>query len=175
MNRTLMFGIAIFFAVLGISLVGGENQAVAGHGCHGLFGGGGRCHGGGLFGGHRANRCGGYVATCGGHKRCHGGLFARLRARKAARCHGAPACCGDPAPTCCAPAPAPTCGAPEPTCCAPEPTCCAPEPTCCGGGGAVPAGEVIYEDFPAEGAPVEAAPEADVVPEAPAAPAGDAA
>ena len=25
----------IFFAIVGVALVGGENQAVAGHGCHG--------------------------------------------------------------------------------------------------------------------------------------------
>ncbi len=165
MNRTLMFGIAVFFAVLGIALMGGENQAVAGHGCHGgLFG--GRCHGGGLFAGHgcRGNGglfarrcrgggadCGGAVVTdcgggpgcagavdCGGRSRCHGGLLARLRARRAARCHGGADCGGAP-PACC--------GAP------------APPPTCCG----TPA-TVVHEAAPAE-APVE-----DVVPEAPAAP-----
>ena len=37
MNRTLVLGIAIFFAVVGIALVGGEKTAVAGrhHGCNG--------------------------------------------------------------------------------------------------------------------------------------------
>ena len=35
MNRTLIFGIAIFFAIVGIALIGGSNKAVAGHGCCG--------------------------------------------------------------------------------------------------------------------------------------------
>jgi len=35
MNRVLVFGIAIFFAVVGIALLGGDSKAVAGHGCHG--------------------------------------------------------------------------------------------------------------------------------------------
>ena len=38
MNRALILGIAIFFAIVGIALLGGENQAVAGHGCHGCGG-----------------------------------------------------------------------------------------------------------------------------------------
>ena len=47
MNRVLCFGIAIFFAVVGIALVGGEkNVAVAGHGCHGCSGCDGGCDGG---------------------------------------------------------------------------------------------------------------------------------
>ena len=49
MNRTLIFGIAIFFAVVGIALMGGDSKAVAGHGCHGCNGcNGGHhgCHGG---------------------------------------------------------------------------------------------------------------------------------
>ena len=33
MNRTLVFGIAIFLAVVGIAMIGGEKQAIAGHGC----------------------------------------------------------------------------------------------------------------------------------------------
>jgi hypothetical protein len=39
---------------------------------------------------------------CRGRRHCHGGLLARLRARRAARC------------------------------CGPRPTCCQPVPTCCG-------------------------------------------
>ena len=35
MNRTLVFGLAMFFAIVGIALIGGSNQAVAGHGCCG--------------------------------------------------------------------------------------------------------------------------------------------
>src|SRR5438045_3077377 len=93
MNRALIFAIAIFFAVVGIALLGGDsNKVLAGHGCHCSCGGCGGCDGG----------CGG----CGG---CHcGGLFARLRARR---------CCGCCAPSCCAPA---NCA---PACCAPAPTC----------------------------------------------------
>ncbi|MCE9546815.1 MAG: hypothetical protein K8T25_15150 [Planctomycetia bacterium] len=34
MNRTLLFGIALFFAVVGLALVGTQSTAVAGHGCH---------------------------------------------------------------------------------------------------------------------------------------------
>lgn len=152
------------------------------------------------------------------------GLFARARARRAAKqcCTPAPTCCPAPAPACCpapepvcCPAPAPVC-APAPTCCeAPAPTCCeAPAATCCdaaptcckrqgclarrrarrscntgcntgcdpcasgaampvsytesaggccGGSGAVMSTEIPVE----ESAPVETAPAADVVPDAP--------
>ncbi len=42
MNRTLVFGIAIFFAVVGLSLLGSEKSASAGlffrHGCCGCSG-----------------------------------------------------------------------------------------------------------------------------------------
>ena len=38
MNRTLMFGIMTFVALVGISLVGEEKQAQAGHGCYGCYG-----------------------------------------------------------------------------------------------------------------------------------------
>ena len=37
MNRALVFGIAIFLAVVGIAMLGGEKTAFAGHG-------GGGCH-----------------------------------------------------------------------------------------------------------------------------------
>ncbi len=106
MNRTLVFGIALFFAIVGLSLIGSENSASAGlfrhRGCGGSDCGGSdcggapscdgdydcggyhgrkhRCHG--LFGGHR----------CHGRKHCHG-LFRKHR------CYGcsgaAPACCGE--------------------------------------------------------------------------------
>ena len=33
MNRTLLLGIAVFLAIVGMSLYGGESTAVAGHGC----------------------------------------------------------------------------------------------------------------------------------------------
>lgn len=53
---------------------------------------------------------------CGGKRM---GLFAKLRARKAAS-------------SCCDPCAAPTCGCEmaAPSCCAPAPTCCAPAPSC---------------------------------------------
>lgn len=66
MNRTLLLGVAIFLAIIGIALMGGgEQSALAGHGCHG-------CHG--AHGGHG---CAGPVHGCCGvrHHRCgcHGG------------------------------------------------------------------------------------------------------
>ena len=69
MKRFLGFGFAMFFALVGIALVGGDSGAVAGHGCHG------RCHGGLLA---RLHRCHGE------RERCHG-LFGRHRG---AGCHG---------------------------------------------------------------------------------------
>jgi hypothetical protein len=56
MNRVLLFGIAMFFAVVGIALIGGDSQALAGHsnsccGCNGNVG----CDGG-----------------CGGYQSCNG-------------------------------------------------------------------------------------------------------
>lgn len=89
MNRTLVLGIAILLAVVGLALMGGEKQAVAGHGCHG--GGGHGCHG--------VSDChgGGAVDACNGRSRCHG-LFSGRRKGchgRRNRCHGAaPACCG---------------------------------------------------------------------------------
>ncbi len=88
MNRAFVLGLAMFFAVVGIVLLGGEStKAVAGHGCS--------CS--------CSDACKGSCTAC--HK-CHkdrcdgccGGLFARLRARCCA-----PACCAPKA--CCCPAP----------------------------------------------------------------------
>ena len=150
MNRKLMLGIAAFLAVVVIALTGGENEVQAGFGCGGgLFarhhgcggavrGCGGRRHGG-LFAKHRrgCGGCAGVVApTCGGAPDCGGcggGLFARLKAKHAAR-RAARGCCGVPDP-CCGPAPTPVCApAPEPCCApAPEPCCAAPVAApCCG-------------------------------------------
>ena len=56
MNRGLLLGLLVFFALLGISLVGGDNPALAGNGCYG-------CAGSVGYGGTYA--CGGMVA-CGG-------------------------------------------------------------------------------------------------------------
>jgi hypothetical protein len=58
MNRTLILGIAMLLAIVGIALVGGEKVAVAGHGCHGCCCGGDCCGGGGC--------CGGAAPSCGG-------------------------------------------------------------------------------------------------------------
>src|SRR5947208_153544 len=71
MNRIVVFGVAIFFALVGIALVGGESKASAF-----IFGGGGcGCNGGGCH--HR------------GHGRCNGGgCHARHHARCHGRCHG---------------------------------------------------------------------------------------
>ena len=98
MNRTIILGATVFFALLGMSLVDGGTQASAGHGCRGC--------GGGLFSRlhARIHRCKGCDSGHKGHRscysngghRCKGGLFARLRARKhARRCCGVPQdCCG---------------------------------------------------------------------------------
>lgn len=93
MNRIVVFGFAMFLAIVGIALLGGENSAVAGHGCNGCS-----CDGG----------CdGGCDSSCGG---CHGGLLSRLH-KRCGGCHGCGGgllsrlrsrCCK---PTCCEPAP----------------------------------------------------------------------
>ncbi len=163
MNRTIVGGIAVFFVVLAIAVMGGQNDANAGWGCQGGCGGlfkRARCHGG-LFAGHRchgAADCGGVScgggdcggSSCGGSDcggRHHVGLFARMRARRCqGACHGAPTCCGVPV---CEPAcdPCADCGA------APCSDCTVVEPSC---------GVMEYEAAPS----TEVAPE---VPEAPAA------
>jgi hypothetical protein len=90
MNRTLLFGLAIFLAVVGITLLGSEtNTAVAGHGCACACSCACDCGCGGCY-------CG---CACGGRRM---GLLARIRARRNACC--APSCCAPV--TCCAPAPA---------------------------------------------------------------------
>ena len=76
MNRIVLSGVAVFCVLLGIALCGGENIAVAGHGCcgcscscSGCFGCGG-CYGcscSGCFG------CGGcYGCSCSGCFGCYG-------------------------------------------------------------------------------------------------------
>src|SRR5262245_24283731 len=98
MNRVLVFGIAMFFAVVGIALVGGEkSSAVAGLVCHGCNGCGGGLCSGGLF--HR-NRCCGADACCGAPTDCcgcRGGLLSRLCSGRCNGCDGGCSgndCCG---------------------------------------------------------------------------------
>ena len=68
MNRTLIFGIALFFALVGLALIGPERTAVAGHGgCSGCKG-------------AHARKCGG--------RRCDGRKARRCSGRKARRCSG---------------------------------------------------------------------------------------
>lgn len=101
MNRALLFGIAIFFAVVGIALVGGESKVLAGHGgCGGGCGGYNGCDGG---------ACGGAPACC-GPQACGGRHHHRHHRHHHRRnnCCGNP-CCGQAAPACCGPV-APTCG-----------------------------------------------------------------
>lgn len=73
MNRILVLGVAMFFALVGLAMVGGESQAVAGHGCNG-------CKGVGCVG--DSGGCAG-MDCCGKRVRCAG----RMHARKA-RCGG---------------------------------------------------------------------------------------
>lgn len=97
MNRFVVFGIAIFFAVVGIALLGGESRATAGLRCHGCNGCHSKCDGchskcdgchSRCHGCH--SRCHGCHSKCHGcHSKCHGchgGLFHR--------CHGCHSCSG---------------------------------------------------------------------------------
>ena len=79
MNRTLGFCLSVFFATVGIALIGGEQKTLAGHGCHGDGG----CYG-----------CDGGGNDCGG---CHG-----RRHRKHRRHHRRGGCCGE-VQQCCEP------------------------------------------------------------------------
>jgi hypothetical protein len=90
MNRIVVLGVAMFFALVGIALVGGENKASAlghrgcnGYGCNGGHGGHG--HHGGCNG---WNGCNGYkngccASSCHGRKRC----FGRKRHHGGHGCH----------------------------------------------------------------------------------------
>ena len=90
MNRIVVLGVAMFFALVGIALIGGENKAEAFfgrrgcNGCGGCDGGGHHCGGGYDCCGrkHHRRRCCGDVVDCGGcfGRKCHG------RKRR---------CCGD--------------------------------------------------------------------------------
>ena len=151
MKRFLGFSFAMFMALVAIALVGGDTGAVAGHGCHGRARG---CHGG-------------------GKARCHGGLLARLHAKKKS-CHGAAA--AEAAPACDS-----GCGgeaaAVEDGCSSCGGEAAAVESGCssCGGGevvsGGCAGGACEGSSVISEGVPTEAAPAAPAAPEAPAAPA----
>lgn len=100
MNRAFVFGIAIFFAVVGVALLGAEKTAYAGHGCHG-------CDGCSCDGGGCDSSCSACDCSCSGRRaRCCGRRHAR-RARRCHGCHGCSSCCA-PA-DCCAPAPCSGC------------------------------------------------------------------
>src|SRR5262245_43418673 len=98
MNRIVVFGLALFFALVGIALVGGEKKASAfifgrlggggGYSCGGCNGCGGGCHGGCNGGCHRRQRCNGgcHARRC--HGRCNGGC------NGGGCCGGGGGCCG---------------------------------------------------------------------------------
>ena len=94
MNRTLALGIAIFLAVVGIALMGGQSQAVAGHGCHGCDG----VADSDCCGRQKRDRCCGREKRekchgrdrCNGREKCHG----RDRCNGREKCHGRDRCSG---------------------------------------------------------------------------------
>ena len=69
MNRVIVFGVAFFFAIVGIALLGGQQQAVAGHGCNGCHG-AVACDGGNV--GCAPVACSGDTGRCFGRNRCAG-------------------------------------------------------------------------------------------------------
>lgn len=95
MNRALVFGIAIFFAVVGIALLGADKTAYAGHGCHGCS-----CDGGcdSSCDSSCSSSC---DCSCSGRKR----LFHRHRCHGRRRCHGCSGCSVTVSDCCCTPAP----------------------------------------------------------------------
>ncbi len=94
MNRILILGIAMFLAIVGIALVGGEKVAVAGHGCCCCCG--GSCCGGGCCCGHHHH-----------HHRHHAAAAAVIAAavETAAVAVEAPSCGGEKSDKSAAPAP----------------------------------------------------------------------
>jgi hypothetical protein len=73
MNRTILFGVAIFFAFVAIALIGGDAQVIAGHGCHGCSG---------------AKR---------GAKKCDGATLTKTRCHGSKKSHGSKRCSGSKA------------------------------------------------------------------------------
>jgi hypothetical protein len=92
MNRIVVFGLAMFFALVGIALVGGEKKAsafifgrmAAASSCDGCHGCKGSCHRDRCHGRCHGDRC---------HGRCHGDrCHGRCHGRCNGGCHGG--CCG---------------------------------------------------------------------------------
>ena len=93
MNRIVLCGVAIFFAIAGIALIGGEEKASAGvlrgNGCGGCDGGSDCCGGHKkLFSGcHGRDKCSG-SDCCGGHKKLFSGCHGRDKCSGREKCHG---------------------------------------------------------------------------------------
>ncbi len=103
MHRVCVYGIALFFAIAGSALMGGEKQALAGHGCHG-------CQGAVACGGAAdcgvaavsSGRCAGRVRhACAGRTRRGGGCEGqRLLGRRRGGGRQSADCCGQPVSCC---------------------------------------------------------------------------
>jgi hypothetical protein len=184
MKRFLGFAFAMFFALVGIALVGGDSGAVAGHGCHG------RCHGGLLA---RLHRCHGEREKCHGlfgkHRRggCHGAAEAAPACEPAVASSDCGSCGGEAAASS---SDCGSCGGGESVVSSGCSSCggesvvseggvvMASEGGCVGGacgGESVISEGAVESAVPTEAAPIEvptpAAPAAPAAPEAPAAPA----
>ena len=84
MNRALVLGVAIFFALVGFGMIGGEKQAMArGKGCCGVS----KCEGRAKYSGR--NRCEGR-RRCSGRKRCCGSADAAQKGDAAQQPDAAP-------------------------------------------------------------------------------------
>ena len=93
MNRhALILGIAIFVAIVGLSVLGGENQAMAGHGCQGC-GGCSACDGCYGCSGYACGGCDG-CGGCGGYARCCGVRRVHVRRQSRCGCSGYVSSCG---------------------------------------------------------------------------------
>jgi uncharacterized protein (TIGR03000 family) len=88
MNRPLLFCVLTFFAVVGVTLTGGQKQASGGHGCHGCHGYYNNCSG--CYGCDGALNCSG----CDGCDGCWGRPVVVRRAILCSGCHGCHGCSG---------------------------------------------------------------------------------
>src|SRR5436309_11254529 len=85
MNRIVIFGLAVFFAIVGIALIGGDSKVMA-FGHHGCCNGCNSCGGGGCHGGcHARHGC---------HHRCHGRCHGCNGGCNGGGCGGGGGCCG---------------------------------------------------------------------------------